>query len=47
MQAFYPAAGTENSIKFNTGRTGTDSDLVEVVTARQQNPEGTCLALCD
>ena len=47
VQAFYPAAGTENSIKFNTGRTGTDSDFVEVETARQQNPEGTCLALCD
>lgn len=47
VQAFYPAAGTENSIKFNTGRTGTDVDLVEVATARQQNPEGTCLALCD
>lgn len=47
VQAFYPAAGTEKSIKFNTGRTGTDSDLVEIETARQQNPEGTCLALCD
>jgi 5-methyltetrahydrofolate--homocysteine methyltransferase len=47
VQAFYPAAGTENSIRFNTGRTGTDSDIVEVATARQQNPEGTCLALCD
>lgn len=47
VQAFYPAAGTENSVKFFTGRTGTDEDLVEVVTARQQNPEGTCLALCD
>jgi len=47
IQAFYPAAGTECSIKFNTGRTGTAEDLVEVTTARQQNPEGTCLALCD
>ena len=47
VQAFYPAAGTEKSVIFNTGRTGTDSDLVEVATARQQNPEGTCLALCD
>ena len=47
VQAFYPAAGTESSIRFNTGRTGTDADLVEVSTARQQNPEGTCLALCD
>ena len=47
IQAFYPAAGTESSIKFNTGRTGTAEDLVEVTTARQQNPEGTCLALCD
>ena len=47
VQAFYPAAGTENSIRFNTGRTGTEADLVEVSTARQQNPEGTCLALCD
>ena len=47
VQAFYPAAGTEKSVIFNTGRTGTDEDLVEVSTARQQNPEGTCLALCD
>ena len=47
VQAFYPAAGTESSIRFNTGHTGTDEDLVEVSTARQQNPEGTCLALCD
>ncbi len=47
VQAFYPAAGTAKSVIFNTGRTGTDSDLVEVATARQQNPEGTCLALCD
>ena len=47
VQAFYPAAGTEKSIMFYTGRTGTDADLVEVSTARQQNPEGTCLALCD
>ncbi len=47
VQAFYPAAGTEKSIIFNTGRTGTDADFVEVTTARQQNPEGTCLALCD
>ncbi|SIO30736.1 methionine synthase [Fibrobacter sp. UWB11] len=47
VQAFYPAAGTEKSVIFNTGRTGTDADLVEVSTARQQNPEGTCLALCD
>ncbi len=47
VQAFYPAAGTEKSVIFNTGRTGTDEDFVEVSTARQQNPEGTCLALCD
>ncbi|MBR6317492.1 MAG: dihydropteroate synthase, partial [Fibrobacter sp.] len=47
VQAFYPAAGTEKSVIFNTGRTGTDADLIEVSTARQQNPEGTCLALCD
>ena len=47
IQAFYPAAGTESSIMFNTGRTGTAEDLVEITTARQQNPEGTCLALCD
>jgi len=47
VQAFYPAAGTEKSVIFNTGRTGTDADFVEVTTARQQNPEGTCLALCD
>ena len=47
VQAFYPAAGTEKSVIFNTGRTGTNEDFVEVSTARQQNPEGTCLALCD
>ncbi len=47
VQAFYPAAGTESSVVFNTARTGTAEDLVEVATARQQNPEGTCLALCD
>lgn len=47
VQAFFPAAGTEASILFNTERTGTCADLVEVTTARQQNPEGTCLALCD
>ena len=47
VQAFYPAAGSEKSIIFNTCRTGTDEDLIEVSTARQQNPEGTCLALCD
>ena len=47
VQAFYPAAGTEKSLIFNTGRTGTAEDLVEVSTARQQNPEGTCLSLCD
>ena len=47
VQAFYPAAGTEKSVIFNTGRTGTTEDLVEVSTARQQNPEGTCLSLCD
>ncbi|MCQ2097915.1 MAG: homocysteine S-methyltransferase family protein [Fibrobacter sp.] len=47
VQAFYPAAGTVDGITFNTGRTGTDADIVEIATARQQNPEGTCLALCD
>lgn len=47
VQAFYPAAGTDSTVQFNTGRTGTAADLVEVTTARQQNPEGTCLALCD
>lgn len=47
IQAFYAAAGTENSIKFNTGRTGTEEDIVEVSTARQQKPEGICLSLCD
>ena len=47
VQSFYPAAGTENSIVFNTGRTGSDANLVAINTARQQNPEGTCLALCD
>lgn len=47
VQAFYPAAGTESTVLFNTGRTGTADDIVEVSTARQQNPEGTCLALCD
>ncbi len=47
VQAFYPAAGSEEAVVFNTNRTGTDADLVEVSTARQQNPEGTCLALCD
>lgn len=47
VQAFYPAAGSEDAVLFNTERTGTAEDLVEVATARQQNPEGTCLALCD
>lgn len=47
VQAFYPAAGTDATICFNTARTGTIADVVEVTTARQQNPEGTCLALCD
>ncbi len=47
VQAFYAAAGTDDSVVFNTARTGTAEDLVEVATARQQNPEGTCLALCD
>ena len=47
VQAFYAAAGTDESVVFNTARTGTAEDLVEVATARQQNPEGTCLALCD
>ncbi|MCQ2101023.1 MAG: methionine synthase [Fibrobacter sp.] len=47
VQAFYPAAGTDSTVQFNTGRTGTAADLVEVTTTRQQNPEGTCLALCD
>ncbi|PWJ71914.1 MULTISPECIES: homocysteine S-methyltransferase family protein [unclassified Fibrobacter] len=47
VQAFYPAAGTETAVLFNTGRTGTAEDIVEINTARQQNPEGTCLALCD
>lgn len=47
VQAFYPAAGSESTILFNTARTGTAEDVVEINTARQQNPEGTCLALCD
>ena len=45
VQAFYAAAGTENSILFNAENA--DGSLVEIRTARQQNPEGTCLALCD
>ncbi len=47
VQAFYQATGLDDRIRFNTNRTGSSEDLVEVATARQQNAEGTCLALCD
>ena len=53
VQAFYPAAGKESSIELLLKQSGHESNCpcckqtVEIRTPRQQNPEGTCLSLCD
>ena len=53
VQAFYPAAGTENSIVVQLRQNGHESACpcckrtIEIPTPRQNNPEGECLALCD
>lgn len=55
-QAFYPAAGTDASIKvYLKGDTSSNAscaacsseDVIEIATPRQQKAEGECLALCD
>lgn len=52
-QAFYPAAGFTDSIKVQLRSNGHEPDCpccnmsIDIPTPRQQNPEGTCLSLCD
>ncbi len=54
-QAFYPAEGTDASIKVQLGNASDVScasgvccsDVIEIATPREQKSEGECLALCD
>lgn len=46
-QAFYPAAGCENSICVFDASATEVQPLVEIPTPRQQKTSGTCLSLCD
>ncbi len=50
-QAFYPAAGTDASIKVQLSQGEStckcSSEIIEIATPRQENTEGECLALCD
>ncbi len=52
-QAFYPACGKEDRIRIQLRHSGHDpacpccNKTLEILTPRQQKPEGTCLSLCD
>ncbi len=52
-QAFYPACGKEDRIRIQLRHSDHDpacpccNKTLEILTPRQQKPEGTCLSLCD